>query len=80
MQVLGRLEKVSLSLLPPGSGAEDGGSTTLMQEIESFVSPRTQRGKIRMNDLIDNGLNKHKGFGFAKRTHADEHQIAVARN
>ena len=58
MQVLGRLEKVSLSLLPPGSGAEDGGSTTLMQEIESFVSPRRQRGKTRMNDLKDDGLNK----------------------
>ena len=69
-----------MSLLPPGSGAEDGGSTTLMQEIESFVSPRRQRGKTRMNDLLDNGLNKLKGFGFAKRTYADEHEIAVARN
>ena len=68
-----------MSLLPPGSGAEDGGSTTLMQEIESFVSPRRQRGKTRMNDLQDDGLNKLKGFGFAKRTNADEHQIAVAR-
>ena len=33
-----------------------------MQEIESFVSPRRQRGKTRINDLLDNGLNKLKGL------------------
>jgi len=42
LQVLGRLEKVSLTL---GSniGSDCSGSTTLMQEIESFVTPPAQQ-------------------------------------
>ena len=42
LKVLSRLEKVSVSLLPPGS--EQTGNTNLMQEIESFDSPYQQQG------------------------------------